>query len=109
VALPEDWVDNNMNPAIYDKAVRRGITCMKGEKKTGARDRFAKLPPGDVRDDNPPEHLRNLELGLNYYYQGKISNCLMGSFANAVDQMMGSSMTRQLLESWSPSHYSLLD
>jgi hypothetical protein len=81
----------------------------RGRKHTGAKERFAKLPPGDVQDDDPPEHLCNVELDLNYHYQGKIDNCLMGSFANAVDQMMGSSTVRQLLKSWSPSHYTSLD
>jgi hypothetical protein len=33
-------------------------------------------------------------LGLNYYYQGKIDNCLMGSFANEISQMMGASTAR---------------
>jgi hypothetical protein len=109
VALPEAWVDKNIAPLIYEEAVRRGIACLKGERNRGGKERFAKLPPGDVRDDDPPEHLRNLELGLNYYYQGKVDNCLMGSFANAMDQMMGSSTARELLDSWSPSYFSSLD
>jgi hypothetical protein len=109
VALPEHWVDKNVDQTIIDEAVRRGIASMQGAKNKGAKERFAKLPPGDVRDDDPPEQLRNLELGLNYYYQGKIDNCLMGSFANAVHQMTNSSTARQLLESWSPLNYTSLD
>ena len=42
-------------------------------------------------------------MGLNYYYQGEIDNCLMGGFANAIFHMMGDDYAKELLESWSPA------
>jgi hypothetical protein len=67
VSLPEEWVHQNIDKDICDEAVRRGKAKMKGDKYTGGIERFVKLPPGDTRDDDPPEHLRNAALGYNYY------------------------------------------
>ena len=82
---------------------------MKGAKFTGGIERFVKLPPGDTQDDDPPEILRNVALGYNYYYQGQIDKCLMGGFANAVSSWMGSTIAKVLLQTWSPSHHTSRD
>ena len=108
VALPEHWVDENIDIEIMQEAFRRGLASLEG-KYTGGKDRFAKLPPGDARDDDPPENIRDKTRGLNYYYQGKIDNCLMGSFANAVAEMMGMVVAKQLLEPWNPAHHTSMD
>ena len=75
VGLPEEWVKQNIDKDIREEAICRGKAKMKGDKFTGGIERFVKLPPGDTRNDDPPEHLRNAALGYNYYYQGHIDNC----------------------------------
>jgi hypothetical protein len=109
VALPQEWVNVNVPDETVEEAWRRGMAHLKGEKLFGVKERFAKLPPGDTRDDDPPESIRCAEFGLNYYYQGKIDNCVMGSFANAICKMMGVHMAQQLLDTWVPTHYSSTD
>ena len=91
------------------EANRRGIAKFRNKNNTGTQSTFLKLPPGDARDDDPPENIRDMEKGLNYYYQGQVDNCLMGGFANAISQMMGSATAKELLESWIPALHTSVD
>ena len=109
VALPQAWVDKNVPDETVEEAWRRGMAHLKGEKMFKGKERFAKLPPGDTRDDDPPESIRCKESGLNYYYQGKLDNCVMGSFANAISQMIGLETAQQLLDTWVPTHFTSTD
>ena len=102
VALPWEWAEKNIHKDIITEAICRGVAKFKGLKKTGISSTFIKLPPGDARDDDPPINIRDVQKGLNYYYQGQIDNCLMGGFANAIFRMMGSDLAKELLETWSP-------
>ena len=103
VALPWEWVEFNIDDVIIQEAKRRGLAKLRGRKNTGESATFMKLPPGDARDDDPPESIRDQNRGLNYYYQGQIDNCLMGGFANAIFYLMGGAYAKELLESWSPA------
>ena len=98
VALPQEWVNLNVPDETVEEAWRRGMSHLKGEKLFGGKEKFAKLPPGNTRDDDPPESIRCHESGLNYYYQGKLDNCVMGSFANAISTMIGLDVAQQLLD-----------
>ena len=109
VALPKEWVEDNIDGDIIDEAMQRGMAYLKGEKNYRAKERFFKLPPGNAHKDDPPINIRDDHLGLNYYYQGKIDNCLMGSFANALSRLLGVTTARKLLETWNPSHHTSLD
>jgi hypothetical protein len=100
VALPEDWLTKNVPDETREEAWHRGMASLNGEEI---------LPPGDARDDDPPESICCLESGLNHYYQGKVDNCVMGSFANAISFMMGPKIAQELLDKWVPSHLSITD
>ena len=103
VALPWEWIEANIDDVIIQEAKRRGLAKFRGLKKTGESATFLRLPPGDARNDDPPTNIRDDSMGLNYYYQGEIDNCLMGGFANAIFRMMGDSYAKELLESWTPA------
>jgi hypothetical protein len=58
VALPPDWVFNNIEKAVTDEALRRGRMHLKSTKEhNGLQEQFVRLPPGDCRTDDPPVYL----------------------------------------------------
>jgi hypothetical protein len=101
VGVPLEWVDLNVGDDVMAEAVRRGMRKLRGERH-GCEDRFVRLPPGDTREDQPPTELWNSELGLSYYCQEMMDNCLMGGFANAVCSLCGENAAEQLLNGWNP-------
>jgi hypothetical protein len=60
------------------------------------------LPVGDSREDNPPNSIWHNK-GLNYYYQGRVDNCVMGGLINAVFWMIGPNPAKNLLKDHSPA------
>jgi hypothetical protein len=99
VTLPSGWVELNFDPMILKEATERAERNL-SEKKIAPR--FLIIPPGDCREDHPPMDIRHRQ-GLNYYYQGKVENCVMGGLANAVFWMMGPDECNQLLGNFHPS------
>jgi hypothetical protein len=68
----------------------------------GPIEQFIQLPPGDCQTDDPPLYLWNQRMGLNYYYQEMVDNCLLGGFINAIYQMYGENLAEMLLSGWTP-------
>ena len=81
----------NFDPKILDEAQKRAQ-----ESGHIRDDRFLVIPPGDLRDDDPPFALRHNQ-GLNYYYQGVDDNCVMGGLVNAVYWWLGQELADKLL------------
>jgi hypothetical protein len=44
--------------------------------------------------------LCNVKLGLNYYCQEMVDNCLMGGFANVICQVCGPEVAELVLNGW---------
>jgi hypothetical protein len=101
VGLPTHWVEKNIQVDVREEAKRRGLARLQGERG-GVRERFVILPPGDTRQDEPPIDLCNTDIGLNYYCQEMIDNCLLGGFANAICQMIDPGTAQMLLSDWNP-------
>jgi hypothetical protein len=99
VSLPTDWVELNFDEFVLEEAKLRNAE--KGGARAGTR-KFLNLLPGDSREDDPPTTIRHSK-GLNYYYQEKIDNCVMGGLANAVFWMLGPNQSDQLLHNFSPT------
>jgi hypothetical protein len=99
VTLPEEWVQINFDESVLKEAMKRAENVLKGKRET--KQRFLPLPVGDSREDDPPDHIRDNQ-GLNYYYQGKVDNCVMGGLANAVFWMTGPDSSDGLLSTFSP-------
>jgi hypothetical protein len=99
--VPLEWVTHNVSDDVMEEAIRRGLLKLQGQHH-GCVNRFVTLPPGDTREDPPPETLWNTELGLSFYYQEMIDNCLMGGFANAVCNLCGPDAAASLLQGWNP-------
>jgi hypothetical protein len=106
VALPPDWVFDNIDKIVSDEALRRGRLHLRSTKEhNGLQEQFVRLPPGDCRTDDPPVYLRNQETGLNYYHQEMIDNCLLGGFVNAIYQIYGETPAQRLLSGWTPTKH----
>jgi hypothetical protein len=105
VGLPYDWVVDNISEEIRKEAIERGKAKLQGKSRPSKNERFVRLPPGDVRQDDPPLDLRDVTKGLNYYYQEMYDNCLMGGLANAVFRMKGWEDAALLLRGWKPLEF----
>jgi hypothetical protein len=90
VSLPRDWVALNFVASILNEARRQAERANVKEDESSS-EKFLPLPVGDSRDDNPPTYIRHHN-GLNYYYQGKVDNCVMDGLINAVFWLIGPGM-----------------
>jgi hypothetical protein len=99
VSLPPDWVAINFDISILNEAKMRAVRA-KEKKNKYASEKFLPLPVGDSRDDDPPINFRHRN-GLNYYYQGKVDNCVMGGLVNAVFWFIGPHHADALLQNHS--------
>jgi hypothetical protein len=99
VSLPSEWVEMNFDGELLPKAKQCAERVRLGE---GALGRFLILPVGDSPNDNPPVAIQD-NLGLNYYYQGNVDNCVMGGLVNAVYWMMGPDKSDLLLRDFLPA------
>ena len=98
VSLPKEWVELNFDEAILKEAKDRSEDALAGRAKK-QKSPWLRLPIGDARDDNPPVAIRHKQ-GLNYYYQGKEDNCLMGGLVNAIFRMTGPDDADSLLKDY---------
>jgi hypothetical protein len=73
--------------SILTEAKKRAERAKADLEKSGS-DKFLPLSVGDSRDDDPPGSIRH-QNGFNYYYQGKVDNCVMGGLINAVFWLLG--------------------
>jgi hypothetical protein len=89
----------NFDGELLSEAKQRAERVRLGE---GAVGRFLILPVGDSRNDDPPVAIRD-NLGLNYYYQGNVDNCVMCGLVNAVYWMMGPDKSDLLLREFLPA------
>jgi hypothetical protein len=92
---------NVKSKLVLDEAKRRVMVVKKGGKKSSS-DKFVPLPVGDSREDDPPRSIRHNK-GLNYYYQGKVDNCVLVGLTNAVFWMSGPDRAKDLLWNYSSS------
>ena len=85
----------------------RKANCRRNEKNHKKKQpskklRFIPIPVGASRDDNPPVPIRH-KRGFNYYYQGKVDNCVMGGLVNAVFWKMGPQQADKFLSNYTPA------
>jgi hypothetical protein len=94
MSLPTAWVETNFDPELLAVAKSRGESYLAGESPLP---RFVPLPVGASRDDNPPVPIRDNQ-GFNFYFQGKIGNCVLGGLVNAVFWLLGPDESEALLK-----------
>lgn len=94
--MPFQWVEENVDKSVLNEAQIRAERYSKLKEKQ-EEERIVTVPIGDSRDYNPPLPIRNNH-GLNYNYQGKVDNCVMGGLANAVFWLLGPDELDQLLK-----------
>jgi hypothetical protein len=99
VSLPSEWVEMNFDEELLSEAKQQAERVRLGERALGS---FLILPVGDSRNNDPPVAIRD-NLGLNYYYQGNVDNCVMGGLIKAVYWMMGPDKSDLLLRDFLPA------
>ena len=108
VSLPTTWVEDNFDETFlaHVRGVAETKLKAKGKKTKGKQPskklRFIPIPVGASRDDDPPVPIRH-KRGFNYYYQGKVDNCVMGGLVNAVFWKMGPQQADKLLSNYTPA------
>ena len=98
VSLPTVWVETNFHQDLLAEAILRAENFLAGKQSLA---RFIPLPVGASRDDNPPVSIRDNQ-GFNFYYQGKMDNCVLGGLVNAAFWLLGPHESEALLRDFTP-------